>query len=99
MPLTTKAQSTVDRKMRVGLSELAETSTQRRSSGISGILATPRAVKGQRQASQQSVRSETGSNAQGHRMDLAYRLPEEFFTDRFLARRILPSDADAIFAG
>ena len=32
-------------------------------------------------------------------MDARYRLPEGFFTDRFLARRILPSDAGAIFAG
>lgn len=32
-------------------------------------------------------------------MDSAYRLPEEFFTDRFLVRRIVPSDAAAIFAG
>lgn len=32
-------------------------------------------------------------------MNAAYRLPEKFFTDRFLVRRILPSDADAIFAG
>ncbi|MBB3454270.1 RimJ/RimL family protein N-acetyltransferase [Rhizobium sp. BK313] len=32
-------------------------------------------------------------------MNPTYRLPEEFSTDRFLIRRILPSDADAIFAG
>ena len=32
-------------------------------------------------------------------MDTAYRLPEEFFTDRFLVRRIVSSDAAAIFAG
>lgn len=32
-------------------------------------------------------------------MDLAYRLPEEFFTERFLVRRVQPSDGDAIFAG
>lgn len=32
-------------------------------------------------------------------MDSAYRLPEEFFTDRFLVRRIQPCDANAIFAG
>lgn len=32
-------------------------------------------------------------------MNATYRLPEEFYTDRFLVRRILPSDADAIFAG
>ncbi|MGO6818969.1 hypothetical protein ACC734_28260 [Rhizobium ruizarguesonis] len=32
-------------------------------------------------------------------MDSAYRLPEEFFTDRFLVRRIQPFDAQAIFAG
>lgn len=32
-------------------------------------------------------------------MTTAYRLPEQFSTDRFLVRRILPSDAAAIFAG
>lgn len=28
-----------------------------------------------------------------------YRLPEEFFTARFLVRRIVPTDAEAIFEG
>ncbi|MDE1996705.1 MAG: GNAT family N-acetyltransferase [Rhizobiaceae bacterium] len=32
-------------------------------------------------------------------MNTAYRLPEEFCTDRFLVRRIRPSDGGAIFAG
>ncbi|TCA40811.1 N-acetyltransferase [Rhizobium leguminosarum bv. viciae] len=32
-------------------------------------------------------------------MDSAYRLPEEFFTEWFLVRRVQPSDGEAIFAG
>ncbi|WP_348646358.1 GNAT family N-acetyltransferase [Rhizobium leguminosarum] len=34
-----------------------------------------------------------------YQMAQKYRLPEEFVTDRFLVRRIVPSDAQAIFDG